>query len=85
MKYIALLTAIAVVSICLFNIKTLREVTELEKQLKTANETLEELDKDLDKKIIYYDSKLDLDKIRRDMEAKGMIVTEEIVYFEIEE
>jgi len=85
MKYIAMLTAIAVVSIWLFNIQTLREVTELEKQLKTANETLEELDKDLDKKIIYYDSKLDLDKIKRDMEAKGMKVTEEVVYFEIEE
>ena len=42
-------------------------------------------DKDLDKKIIYYDSKLDLDKIKRDMEAKGMKVTEEVVYFEIEE
>ena len=85
MKYIALLTFIAVVFIWLFNIQTLREVTELEKQLKTANETLEELDKDLDKKIIYYDSKLDLDKIKRDMEAKRMKVTEEVVYFEIEE
>ena len=85
MKYLALLTFIAVVFIWLFNIQTLREVTELEKQLKAATETLEELDKDLDKKIIYYDSKLDLDKIKRDMEAKGMKVTEEVVYFEIEE
>lgn len=85
MKYLALLTFIAVVFIWLFNIQTLREVTELEKQLKAANETLEELDKDLDKKIIYYDSKLDLDKIKRDMEDKGMKVTEEVVYFEIEE
>lgn len=85
MKYLALLTFIAVVFIWLFNIQTLREVTELEKQLKAANETLEELDKDLDKKIIYYDSKLDLDKIKRDMETKGMKVTEEVVYFEIEE
>ena len=85
MKYLALLTFIAVVFIWLFNIQTLREVTELEKQLNAANETLEELDKDLDKKIIYYDSKLDLDKIKRDMEAKGMKVTEEVVYFEIEE
>ena len=85
MKYIALLTFVAIVFIWLFNIQTLREVTELEKQLKTANETLEELDKDFDKKIIYYDSKLDLDKIKRDMEAKGMKVTEEVVYFEIEE
>ena len=81
MKYLALLTFIAVVFIWLFNIQTLREVTELEKQLKAANETLEELDKE----IIYYDSKLDLDKIKRDMEAKGMKVTEEVVYFEIEE
>ena len=48
MKYIALLTFIAVVFIWLFNIQTLREVTELEKQLKTANETLEELDKALE-------------------------------------
>ena len=85
MKYLALLTFIAVIFIWLFNIQTLREVTELEKQLKAANETLEELDKDLDKKIIYYDSKLDLDKIKRDMEAKEMKVTEEVVYFEIEE
>ena len=85
MKYLSLLTFIAVIFIWLFNIQTLREVTELEKQLKAANETLEELDKDLDKKIIYYDSKLDLDKIKRDMEAKGMKVTEEVVYFEIEE
>ena len=85
MKYLALLTFISVVFIWLFNIQTLREVTELEKQLKATNETLEELDKDLDKKIIYYDSKLDLDKIKRDMEAKGMKVTEEVVYFEIEE
>lgn len=85
MKYIALLTFVAVVFIWLFNIQTLREVTELEKQLKTANETLEELDKDLDKKIIYYDSKLDLDKIKRDMEAKGMKVSDEVIYFEIEE
>ena len=67
MKYLALLTFIAVIFIWLFNIQTLREVTELEKQLKAANETLEELDKDLDKKIIYYESKLDLDKIKRDM------------------
>ena len=42
----------------------------MKSKLKAANETLEELDKDLDKKIIYYDSKLDLDKIKRDMEGQ---------------
>ena len=71
MKYLALLTFIAVVFIWLFNIQTLREVTELEKEL--------------DKKIMFYDAKLDLDKIRKDMEAKGMKVSDEVVYFEIEE
>ena len=48
-------------------------------------ENLEELEKELDKKIMFYDAKLDLDKIRKDMEAKGMKVSDEVVYFEIEE
>ncbi len=40
---------------------------------------------ELDKKIMFYDAKLDLDKIRKDMEAKGMKVSDEVIYFEIEE
>ena len=55
------------------------------KELKVANENLEELEKELDKKIMFYDAKLDLDKIRKDMEAKGMKVSDEVIYFEIEE
>ena len=39
----------------------------------------------MNKKIIFYDAKLDLDKIRKDMEAKGMKVSDEVIYFEIEE
>lgn len=85
MKYITIVFAIGIVVIWLFNVKTLREVTSLEKELKIANENLEELEKELDKKIMFYDSKLDLDKIRRDMEAKGMKVSDEVIYFEIEE
>ena len=85
MKYITIVFAIGIVVIWLFNVKTLREVTSLEKELKIANENLEELEKELDKKIIFYDANLDLDKIRRDMEAKGMKVSDEVVYFEIEE
>ena len=85
MKYITIVFAIGIVVIWLFNVKTLREVTSLEKELKVANENLEELEKELDKKIMFYDSKLDLDKIRRDMEAKGMKVSDEVIYFEIEE
>ena len=85
MKYVTIVFAIGIVIIWLFNVKTLREVTSLEKELKVANENLEELEKELDKKIMFYDSKLDLDKIRKDMEAKGMKVSDEVVYFEIEE
>jgi len=85
MKFVTIIFAIGVLGIWLFNVKTLREVTSLEKELKVANENLEKLEKELDKKIMYYDANLDLDKIRRDMEAKGMKVSDEIIYFEIEE
>ena len=71
MRYITIVFAFCILGIWLFNVKTLREVTSLEKEL--------------DKKIMFYDSKLDLDKIRRDMEAKGMKVSDEVIYFEIEE
>ena len=85
MKFVTIIIAIGVLGIWLFNVKTLREVTSLEKELKIANENLENLEKELDKKIMYYDANLDLDKIRREMEAKGMKVSDEVVYFEIEE
>ena len=85
MKFVTIIIAIGVLGIWLFNVKTLREVTSLEKELKVANENLEELEKELDKKIMFYDAKLDLDKIRKDMEAKGMKVSDEVIYFEIEE
>ena len=85
MRYITIVFAFCILGIWLFNVKPLREVTSLEKELKIANENLEELEKELDKKIMFYDSKLDLDKIRRDMEAKGMKVSDEVIYFEIEE
>ena len=85
MKFITIIFAIGVLGIWLFNVKTLREVTSLEKELKVANENLEKLEKELDKKIMYYDANLDLDKIRRDMEAKGMKVSDEVIYLEIEE
>ena len=85
MKYITIVFAICILFIWLFNVKTLREVTSVETELKVATENLEELEQDLDKKIMFYDAKLDLDKIRKDMEAKGMKVSDEVVYFEIEE
>ena len=78
MKFITGIFAIGILGIWLLNIKTLREVTSLEKELKAANENLEELEKELDRKIMFYDAKLDLDKLRKDMEAKGMKVSDKI-------
>ena len=37
MKFITIIFAIGVLGIWLFNVKTLREVTSLEKELKVAN------------------------------------------------
>ena len=89
MKYILSLIPLivvgAIISIWIHNAHTLREVTKLEQELKTALEKQEKLEKELDKKIIYYDSHLDLSKIKGEMENKGMVVANEIVYFEIEE
>jgi len=43
MRYITIVFAFCILGIWLFNVKTLREVTSLEKELKIANENLEEL------------------------------------------
>ena len=45
MRYITIVFAFCILGIWLFNVKTLREVTSLEKELKIANENLEELEK----------------------------------------
>ena len=46
MRYITIVFAIGILVIWFFNVKTLREVTSLEKELKIANENLEELEKE---------------------------------------
>lgn len=85
MRYIIIVFVFCIFGIWFFNVKILREVISFEKELKIVNENLEELEKELDKKIMFYDVKLDLDKIRREMEVKGMKVSDEVIYFEIEE
>ena len=53
MKFVTLIIFICILGVWIFNVKTLREVTSLEKELKIANENLEELEKELDKKIMF--------------------------------
>lgn len=85
-KYKSLIiTFIIIFCIGFYNITSLREVSKLEKKLGVVKLELEDAEKELDKKIIYYDQKLNLSKIRQNMEKKGMKVANDIIYFEIEE
>ncbi|WP_026338945.1 hypothetical protein [Fusobacterium russii] len=85
-KYKSLIiTAVIIFSIGFYNVTTLREVSKLEKKLGLIKAELEDTEKELDKKIIYYDQKLNLSKIRQNMEKKGMKVANDIIYFEIED
>ena len=78
MKYIIFFFTIIVVGFWVYNPITLNKVSKAEKDLKIANDTLEELQKELDRKMIYYDTKLE-------MESKGFSMADNIIYFEIED
>lgn len=85
MKYIIFFFTIIVVGFWVYNPITLNKVSKAEKNLKIANDTLEELQKELDRKMIYYDTKLDLSAIKLEMESKGFSMADNIIYFEIED
>ena len=85
MLYIIFFFTIIVVGFWVYNPITLNKVSKAEKDLKIANDTLEELQKELDRKIIYYDTKLDLSAIKLEMESKGFSMADNIIYFEIED
>ena len=85
MKYIIFFFIIIAVGFWVYNPITLNKVSKAEKDLKIANDTLEELQKELDRKIIYYDTKLDLSAIKLEMESKGFSMADNIIYFEIED
>ena len=54
--------------------------------INTDRKTLEAIEKDLDKKIIEYDSKVDLEKIGKEMRTKNkMEISNSIKFFQIEE
>lgn len=85
MKYIIFFFTIIAVGFWVYNPITLNKVSKAEKDLKIANDTLEELQKELDRKMIYYDTKLDLSAIKLEMESKGFSMADNIIYFEIED
>lgn len=90
MKYIIkykelILTLVIMFIIGFYNIAALRKVSILEKDLANLKTQLEDKEKELDKKMIYYDQKLNLAKIRENMEKKSMTVAKDIIYFEIDD
>ena len=85
MKYIIFFFTIIAVGFWVYNPITLNKVSKAEKDLKISNDTLEELQKELDRKMIYYDTKLDLSAIKLEMESKGFSMADNIIYFEIED
>lgn len=64
----------------------LMQVMSLEQELHDKKVDLENNVKLFNRKVIEYDKKLDLAAIKKDMEEKqGMVMPEEIKYFEVKE
>ncbi len=62
------------------------KISKLEIAINADRKTLETVEKDLDKKIIEYDSKVDLEKIGKEMRNKNkMEISNSIKFFQIEE
>lgn len=73
--------------LCIWGIQLyyLMQVQKLEDELHQKKVELDNNVKLFNQKVIEYDKKLDLVAIRKNAEAKGMKVAEEIKYFEVSE
>ena len=85
MKYIIFFFTIIVVGFWVYNPITLNKVSKAEKDLKIANDTLEELQKELDRKMIYYDTRGGGGGGKWGRGGKGFSMADNIIYFEIED
>ncbi len=77
---------ITVVIVWLIHGMLLIKISKLEMAINIDRKALETIEKDLDKKIIEYDSKIDLEKIGKEMRSKNkMEISNSIKFFQIEE
>lgn len=77
---------IIIVIVWLIHGMFLIKISKLEMTINTDRKILETVEKDLDKKIIEYDSKVDLEKIGKEMRTKNkMEISNSIKFFQIEE
>ncbi|MGY0394150.1 MULTISPECIES: hypothetical protein [unclassified Fusobacterium] len=77
---------VGLISVWLYHGNLLVKVSRLELSIKTGNKQLDELQKELEKKELQYDSLMDLERIGNEMKKKkNMSISNEIKFFKIEE
>lgn len=77
---------ITIVVIWLVHGMFLIKISKLEIAINADRKALETVEKDLNKKIIEYDAKVDLEKIGKEMRLKNkMEISDSIKFFQIEE
>lgn len=85
MKIVALFL-VGLISVWLIHGNLLIKVSRLELSIKNGNKQLEELQKELEKKELQYDSLVDLERIGNEMKnRKKMTISNDIKFFKIEE
>ncbi len=84
MKYKLIIVTIVVGILWGLNNKYLNKVAEKGKILKEKEKKYEELSRKYDAKIMEYDSIMDFEKIKLELEKKGLKSTRKIEYFEVD-
>lgn len=74
------------ISVWIYHGNLLIKVSRLEMSIKNGNKRLDELQKQLEKKELEYDSLMDLEKIGTEMKnKKNMAISNDIKFFKIED
>lgn len=84
MKWKIVLSIIFILSLWGINNKHLNEVSKKEKFLQEKEIQLQAVLKKYDNKIIEYDKVVDLEKIRKELEEKGLKRTRYVEYFQVD-
>lgn len=85
MKIKIFLILMVVVALWSINNQLLNEVTKKEKLVAKKEKELEEYASRYDEAILLYDKTVDLEKIKNELEKKGLKATRNIKYFKVRE
>ena len=85
MKKTFLFVFFIIISVWIIHGSLLIKISKLEQSINKDKKELEIVEKELNKKIIEYDTKIDLDKIGKEMRTKkNMEISTKINFFQIE-